>query len=256
MASSAHRVLSAAPRLDGPLPDPAAGVFSTTLVADGRAAETDAHLTRLERSLGELYGVPVPAGTRELIADGAAGLRLGRLRVTVLPGEQPTVRTAEVDESTVFPSTLTDLAPVTVAGWTGAHKWADRRLLDRAQEQVGSALPLLLDPDGTVLEASRSNVFAVVDGALVTPALDGRVLPGVARARVIELARAAGISVAERVLTLDELAAADEVFLTGGVRGVEPAGSCEGVGEWDSGGISAQVAAELQRAWLGADHSS
>ena len=107
-----------------------------------------------------------------------------------------------------------------------------------------------------MLEASRSNVFAVLGGALVTPPLDGRVLPGVARARVIELARAAGISVAEQALTLDELASADEVFLTGGVRGVEPAGSCEGVAEWDFGGITAQVAAELQRAWLGADHSS
>jgi branched-subunit amino acid aminotransferase/4-amino-4-deoxychorismate lyase len=107
-----------------------------------------------------------------------------------------------------------------------------------------------------VLEASRSNVFAVVGGALVTPPLNGRVLPGVARARVIELARAAGISVAERILSLHELAAADEVFLTGGVRGVEPAGSCEGVGEWDSGGISARVGTELQKAWLGADHSS
>ena len=256
MASSAHPVLSAAPRLDGPLPDPAAGVFSTTLVADGRALETDAHLARLERSLGELYGQPVPAGTAELIADSAAGLRLGRLRVTVLPGEQPTVRTAEVDESTVFPSAPTPLAPVTIAGWTGAHKWADGRLIDHAQEQVGSALPRLLDPDGPVLEGSRSNVFAVVGGGLVTPPLDGRALPGVARARVIELARAAGLSVEERALTLDELASADEVFLTGGVRGVEPAGSCEGVAEWDFGGISAQVAAELQRAWLGADHSS
>ena len=256
MTSSAHPILAAAPRLDGPLPDPAAGVFSTTLVAAGRAVETDAHLARLERSLGELYGEPLPQDARRLIADAAAPLELGRLRLTALPGEQPTVRTAEVDEATVFPSAPTDLAPVTVPGWTGGHKWADRRLLDGAQEQVGSALPLLLDPDGSVLEASRSNVFAVFGGALVTPPLDGRVLPGVARARVIALARAAGIPVAERSFDVDELASADEVFLTGGVRGVEPAGRCEGVGEWDSGGITARVGAELQQAWLDADHSS
>ena len=166
------------------------------------------------------------------------------------------MRTAEVDESTVFPSAPTPLAPVTVAGWTGAHKWADRRLLDHAQEQVGSALPLLLDPDGTVLEASRSNVFAVRRrGARHAAARRPRAARSRPRAR--DRAGAGGRALGRGAgLTLDELASADEVFLTGGVRGVEPAGSCEGVAEWDSGGITAQVAAELQRAWLGADHSS
>ena len=44
--------------------------------------------------------------------------------------------------------------------------------------------------------------------------------------------------------------------MTGGVRGVEPVGRCAGLGEWDFGEITARVAAELQRAWLGADDSS
>jgi para-aminobenzoate synthetase/4-amino-4-deoxychorismate lyase len=213
-------------------------------------------LARLESSLRALYGEVLPAGARALIDDGAAGLELGRLRLTVVPGVDPNVRVAEVEAALVFPAEPSEVAPVTVPGWNGAHKWADRRLLDRAQDELGTAVPLLVDVDGSVLEASRSNVFAVRDGVVVTPPTDGRLLPGVARARAIEVARASGIEVVERALTLDELAAADEVFMTGGVRGVEPVGRCAGLGEWDSGEFTAQVRAGLQRAWLDADDSS
>src|SRR5215208_311696 len=55
MARSAHNAATTALRLDGPRPDPAAGVFETTLVVDGNAVEVDAHLTRLEASLLSLY---------------------------------------------------------------------------------------------------------------------------------------------------------------------------------------------------------
>ena len=253
MASDAHQ---AALRLDGPAPDPAEGVFETTLVVDGRAVEVDAHLARLEASLQVLYGEPLPADARSLIADGAAGLALGRLRLTAAPGAEPNVRVAEVDAALVFPEQADDLAPVTVRGGIGAHKWVDRRLLDRAQEELEPALPLVLDADGAPLETSRGNLFVVHDGAVITPALDGRLLPGIARARAIEVARTAGIEVIERPLTLDELVTADEVFTTGGVRGLEPIRRCVGLGEWDSGEFTARVRAGLQRAWLGADDSS
>lgn len=237
-------------------PDPARGVFETTLVVDGRAVEVDAHLARLEASLRTLYDLPLPTGARALIDEGAAGLTLGRLRLTVVPGEEPTVRTAEVDAALVFPSQLCEIAPFTVAGWNGAHKWADRRLLERFEAEAAPAVPVLVDDDGSVLEGSRSNLFGVRDGAVITPPTDGRILPGVARARAIEVARAVGIEVVERALNADDLAAADEVFMTGGVRGVEPVGRGEGLGEWDSGEFTARVRAGLQRAWLGADDSS
>jgi para-aminobenzoate synthetase / 4-amino-4-deoxychorismate lyase len=235
--------------------DPAQGVFETTLVVDGRAVEVDAHLARLGASLEELYGLRLPPQARSLIGEGAAGLTLGRLRLTVVPGQEPSVRTAEVDAALVFPRQPSEIALATVSGWNGAHKWADRRLLGGFETELAPAVPVLVDEDGSVLEGSRSNVFAVLDGAVVTPPTDGRLLPGVARARAIELARAAGIEVVERPLSTDELAAADEVFMTGGVRGVEPVGRCAGLATWDSGEFTARVSAELQSAWLGADSS-
>jgi para-aminobenzoate synthetase / 4-amino-4-deoxychorismate lyase len=256
MAGDAHHAAMTAPRLDEPMPDPAQGVFSTTLVADGRAVEVDAHLARLETSVAALYGQRLPAGVRELIADGAAGTALGRLRLTVVPGADPTVRVVDVDAAMVFPTAAVELAPVTVPGGIGAHKWADRRLLERAQAELEPAMPLVLDEDGSPLETSRANLFVVRDGAVVTPPADGRLLPGIARARAIEVARAAGIEVRERAIGIDELADADEVFTTGGVRGVEPVGRCMGLAEWDSGEFTARVGAELRRAWLEADVSS
>jgi para-aminobenzoate synthetase/4-amino-4-deoxychorismate lyase len=170
-----------------------------------------------------------------------------------VPAAEPNVRVADVDAVLVFPEVAVDVAPVTVPGGIGPHKWADRRLLDQAQAELDPAVPLVLDSDGTPLEGSRSNLFVARDGSLATPPTDGRILPGVARARAIEVARTAGIEVSERALTLDELAAADEVFMTGGVRGVEPIRHCVGIGEWDSGELTARVRAELRRAWLEAD---
>ncbi len=243
-------------QLDGPMPDPAEGVFETTLVVDGSPLALDAHFGRLEASLDALYGQPVPARARELVADAAAGTRLGRLRLTVVPGEagvEASVRVADVEAALVFPDRdrAVELWPVTVAGGIGAHKWADRRLLERAEGDAAPAVPLVVDADGAVLEGSRGSLFAVHAGALTTPPADGRLLPGITRAQAIEVARGLGLEVREEAIGMDRLAAADEVFLTGAVRGVEPVRGCAGVAEWDSGEVTAQVGAELRRVWLG-----
>ncbi len=238
----------------GPAPDPAAGVFSTMLVSGGAPVALEDHLARLEASVRELYDEPLPVEARGLVAETAPTLELGRLRVDVRPGGAASVRSAAVDPALVFPDHDhgTDLAVYEVEGWNGAHKWADRRLLEAADAELAPALPLLVE-DGQVLEGSRANLFAATGGRLVTPPTDGRILPGVARARLIEVARAAGIEVEERPLEVDELAAADEAFLTSGVRGVEPVRSLTGVARWDSGELTARVGAELRRAWLGPD---
>ena len=85
-----------------------------------------------------------------------------------------------------------------------------------------------MDEDGAVLEASRANLFAVRDGALLTPPLDGRILPGITRGRVIEAAESSGVAVREESLSREDLLAADEVLLTGSVRGIEPVAALDG----------------------------
>jgi len=61
------------------------------------------------------------------------------------------------------------------------------------------------------------------DGRLLTPPADGRILPGVTRDRVLELAPRLGLIVAVEPLTLRDLERAEEVFVTGSLGGLEPA---------------------------------
>ena len=110
-------------------------------------------------------------------------------------------------------------------------------------------MPLLFDDGEELLEAGRANVFAVFGETLATPLADGRILPGIARAGAIASAREQGIEVSERRLLRGDLFAADEVFLTGSVRGVEPARSLDGEPLATGTELSRRVGAGLRRRW-------
>jgi para-aminobenzoate synthetase/4-amino-4-deoxychorismate lyase len=243
------------------------GVFETMLVIAGRAVELDAHLGRLSASVEALYGRFLPGRARGLVLDRAAKIEHGKLRLTAMPGGRPPAReaeelggeiddltmeveTAEVEIGAVFPGPDRGAAlrSTVVAGGLGEHKWADRRLLDRVAAGARDELPLLLDADGTVLEASRASVFVVREERLLTPPTDGRILPSIARQQVIEMARAEGIATSEERLTVSDLLA-HELFLTGSVRGVEPARALDGIDLAAPGEFSGRVAAGLRRRW-------
>lgn len=73
---------------------------------------------------------------------------------------------------------------------------------------------LWFTPEGHLAEGAISSVFVVRDEQLLTPPLDTPVLPGITRAAVMELAVEQDIPVREHVLTLDDVLASEEVFLT------------------------------------------
>jgi branched-subunit amino acid aminotransferase/4-amino-4-deoxychorismate lyase len=237
-----------------PTPDPARGLFETLLVVDGEPVELGAHLERLGSSLETLFGVEPPPGLEEEIGEHARRLRLGRMRITVRRGDAGTwaaLAAEDVAAADVFPTWEhgADLRSACFDGGLGEHKWADRGPLSGL---VSDGVPLLLDCGYEVLEASRANVFAVVGDVLATPSADGRILPGIARAGAIAAAHEAGVEVVERQLDRDELLAADEVFLTGSVRGVEPARSLDGAALPAVTDLSRRVGERLRRRWLGA----
>jgi para-aminobenzoate synthetase / 4-amino-4-deoxychorismate lyase len=232
-------------------PDPALGVFETMLVVAGAAIERDAHMARLEASLEALFGLALPIEARELVAERAAGIDLGRLRLTVAPeagGASCDAVAREIDPQIPFPDWERgpELLGQPLAGGLGFHKWADR---SRLRETAEGTVPLLLDRDDEVLEAGWANVFAACDGKLVTPRADGRILAGIARGAAIGIAREAGVEVHERRLGRDQLLEADEVFLTGSVRGVAPARALDGAALPQAGELSRLVGDALRRRW-------
>ena len=82
---------------------------------------------------------------------------------------------------------------------------------------------IILNHDGHVCEGSGENIFMVVDGRLVTSALEDNVLPGITRDTVIQLAQSElGLELEERSIDRSELYLADEVFLTGTAAHLTP----------------------------------
>jgi para-aminobenzoate synthetase/4-amino-4-deoxychorismate lyase len=136
---------------------------------------------------------------------------------------------------------------VSVAGGIGGHKYRDRRLLAAlAADAAPDQQVLLTDETGELLETDRANVFAVIDGVLLTPPADGRLLPGTTRAAIIRAAHVLGVRTGQKPLTLGELADASEVFVTNAVVGVLPVRSVAGVRRtWPSGPVAAALAASL-----------
>jgi para-aminobenzoate synthetase/4-amino-4-deoxychorismate lyase len=205
-------------------PRPTAGVFTSLVVTSGQTRGLAAHLDRLAASVARLYRKELPASLPAGLARCLAGRPAGRLRITVRPVGGPLQATVEVVPLTPPPDAVT-LRPVIVPGGVGAHKYKDRRLLAGLTRQARLAPDeqlLLTDDTGELLETDRANLFAVADGVLLTPPADGRLLPGTTRAAIIQAARDSGIKVGFKPLTLDQLQAAGEVFVTNAVVGVLP----------------------------------
>jgi len=220
--------------------DLAQGVFTTLLVLDGEPVDLEAHVARLDASVRAVYASTVRAGLEEAIRRKASGL-IGRHRLRVdavpdasAPEVQVRLSTAELKR----PATAWRLVPQIVPGGLGQHKWADRSAIGPTGPDFD---PLLIDTDGSILESGRANVFVVLDDGVHTPPLDGRILPGTARARIIEQLTAASIPVLQRRLASDDLARASEVFVSNTLRGVVPVTSIDGMGAWPAGPVSAAL---------------
>jgi para-aminobenzoate synthetase/4-amino-4-deoxychorismate lyase len=99
------------------------------------------------------------------------------------------------------------------------HKTTHRRLYAaawKAAKEAGFDDVLFLNAEGQVTEGAVSNVFVERDGRWFTPPVECGLLPGVYRRHLLQTKP----GIEERVLSLEDLKAADAVYLTNAVRGL------------------------------------
>lgn len=191
-------------------PDPGAGLIETLAVHDHAPIALDRHLDRLAASAAAVLDVALPAGLRDDLLQAATEAPSGRHRLRVDVTADAT--TFALRPAAPAPPQPIAVVPVVLPGGLGAHKWRDRALVEALAARHG-ATPLIVDADGAVLEAAHANVFLVEGDRLITPPADGRLLPGVTRARVLD----AHPDAVEEPVDLDRLDAADAVLLTSSI---------------------------------------
>lgn len=216
------------------------GVFETLLVRDGRACLLEAHLERLGRSAA-IVGLPRPDLDRWRVATLAASARwaegseavlrmvLGRNRdggatgfvaVSELPDRVLASRRDGVSAITLDRG-LTAGGPTTTS-WsvTGAKSlsYAVNAAALRHADRLGNGDVVLVSADGFVLEGPRSSVvIADENGSLATPPTTMPILPGTTVQALFDVARARGTSCEERPLRVEDLSAAQGVWLLSSV---------------------------------------
>ncbi len=110
-------------------------------------------------------------------------------------------------------------------------------------DRAGCHEAIMLNHNGEIAECTGDNIFLVKHGVLRTPHLVAGILEGVTRNTVIELARAAKITVQEMALTRHDVYSADECFLTGTGAEIAPVAECDGrpIGNGKPGPITRQL---------------
>ncbi len=130
-----------------------------------------------------------------------------------------------------------------------ALSYLDNVLARREADTRGVHEALMLNTAGHLACASAANLFLARGETLLTPDAGSGVLPGTVRGLVLaELAPQMGLTVVERPVRTEELAKADEAFLTSALLGVMPLTEVDGlsVGTGEPGPISSDLRAKLK----------
>jgi para-aminobenzoate synthetase/4-amino-4-deoxychorismate lyase len=190
--------------------------------AQGGLVLLERHIERLANSARYFAFAYDERVVRAALTDAVAG-STGRLRVRLLLTESGEVSVSSTPLPPADPDATMRYAVSSSRVDSNDlflfHKTTRRELYDRERPEYAARLGvdevIYLNERGELTEGSVTNVFIERDGALFTPPLSSGLLPGTLRAELIAEGRAR-----ESTLTLDDLAAADAVYLGNSVRGL------------------------------------
>ncbi len=220
-------------------------LYEVIKVLGGVTLHAAEHFARLRTGLARV-GIPEPPnlerGLRDLVS--ASALATGSIYVQVSrgagprshlppPGLEPTLLMLP-REHAFAPMGTERLTATSLADprWRQCDLKTNSLLANilaiRDARAAGFDEVLFVGEEGELREGGHTNVFVRRGDALETHPLDGRILPGVNRAKLIELALAAGFPVVERAPVLAERASWREAFLSGTYTGIQPLVALDG----------------------------
>ncbi len=228
-------------------------VWEGLRVYDGRIAELDGHLQRLQNSAKTLAFANIPSSAeirdavfRTLEANGMRDE--AHIRLTLTRGEKITSgMNPRFNQSGCTLIVLAEWKPpvysddgirvITAATRRNTPQCLDSKIhhnnllnniLAAIEANVaGVDSAIMLDVHGFVSETNDTNLFLVMDGAVLTPHADA-CLPGLTRKLVLDICSRHDIPATERNLSLTELYTADEVFTTGTMGELTPVLEADG----------------------------
>jgi D-alanine transaminase len=242
------------------------GVYEVIRTYRGQPFAVEAHLQRLERSAQALQLSPgqTPAQWTSLIHEG---LRLSqfpetKIYVQVTRGRAPRDHPFPNDLAPTMVLTFRELRPLEASiSHVGVKaitiediRWGRcdiksvnllANVLARQRAKEVGAFEAILVRGGLVTEGSVSNVAVVRQGGIQTAPEGNRILSGVTRAMVMELAKKEGIPVSEAFVSREDMLTATEVFLTGTTVEVLPVVRVDGqmIGDGTPGALSRLLSA-------------
>jgi 4-amino-4-deoxychorismate lyase len=236
------------------------GIFETLAIVHGRPRLLERHLNRLFEGCGRLAmrapvesmlvaeicaqaGMPDAGVVKVIVAhSGGAG---EDTQEPIVCAEPPRQRPIEWWRDGV--SIVTCRTRLAVQPQLAGLKLLDRRaqLLARAEWTADSiAEGLMLDADGRLISGTMTNVYAVLNGVICTPAITRCGVAGVVRAALLDNWKESGQLPVIRDLDPAELKGASEIFLSNALIGVWPVRSL------DDHGYSVGPVTRAAQAWV------
>lgn len=219
------------------------GIYEVTAVLKGKLVDYDAHMERLERSLGEirldwpcskeaLKAMHLDMVKRNNLDEGWVYMQITRGsadRDFKFPkGVKPTlIAFTQAKKLVDNPDAVRGVSVITVPD----IRWARRDIksvmllapvLGKQAAYEAGAFEAWMVEDGKVTEGTSSNAYIVKDGKVITRGLSNNILAGCTRRALFRLAQEKGVTLEERAFTPDEAYAADEAFLTSASNFVMP----------------------------------
>jgi len=243
------------------------GIYEVVHLYRGRFIDSDRHLTRLERSLGEVrIAMPMSrAALSHVLTEVARRNRVqdGLLYMQVTRGVAR--RDHAFPVHAVAPAIVVTVRrippyPTDVDRWTArAITYPDQRwarcdikstgllpnvLARQAAWEQGAAEAILIDSNGMVTEGAATSFWIVdAEGRLRTRHLDQSILPGCTRGALLAIMQDAGVAFEERAFSEAEMRSAREAFLTSATSFVKPIVAIDGqpVGDGRVGPITREL---------------